>query len=80
MKEMEQLTVPQQRYTIQAMDTPLVMDDDDQGGLGYQNTLVSRVFYNFCASEETVYIYRTVLFVILITNMYLSYYYFYYTN
>lgn len=41
MKEMEQLTVPQPRYTIQAMDTPLVMDDDDQRGLGYQNTLVS---------------------------------------
>lgn len=42
MKEMERLTVPQPKYTIQAMDTPLVMDnDEDQRGLGYQNTLVS---------------------------------------
>lgn len=48
MKEMERLTVPEPKYTIQAMDTPLVMDnDEDQRGLGYQNTLVSCLFNTF---------------------------------
>lgn len=48
MKEMERLTVPEPKYMIQAMDTPLVMDnDDDQRGLGYQNTLVRCLLNKF---------------------------------
>lgn len=38
---MEKLTVPHPKYFIQAMDTPLTPLDEDEPGLGYQNTLVS---------------------------------------
>lgn len=38
---MERLTVPKPNYVIQAMDTPLSPLEEDEPGLGYQNTLVS---------------------------------------
>lgn len=40
---MDTLQVPASRYAIkiQPMDVPMASDDDEECGLGYQNTLVS---------------------------------------
>lgn len=40
---MDTLQVPASRYAIkiQPMDVPMPSDDDEECGLGYQNTLVS---------------------------------------
>lgn len=44
-RKMETLTVPQ----ILQMDSPPIQKDDDEIGLGYQNTLVSYIFFKlFC--------------------------------
>lgn len=53
---MDSLQVPTKRnpIKIQPMDASFIVvsDDDDEGGLGYQNTLVNNIFFSLLISDS----------------------------